>query len=115
MDKNFEILILPEANDFLECLSDELLRGDYKSNLYYATKMVDDILDFLYEIPNVTHHSIPQKFQCHFQRYGKNLQYACFKRKSSPQTTWYIFFEKKDRRFLIKHISNNWVEGQFIR
>ena len=115
MNKETKILILPEVSDFLECLSDELLRGGYKSNLYYATKMVDDIIDFIYEIPNAMHHSIPQKFQYHFKKYGNNLQYACFKRKSSPQTTWYIFFEEKDSRFLIKHISNNWTEGQFIR
>ena len=115
MDKNIEIHILPEVDEFLKFLAEDLIKGGYKSNLYYATKMVDDIIDFIYEIPNVVHYHIPQKFQYHFERYGKNLQYACFKRKSSPQTTWYIFFEKKDNHLLIKHISNNLVEGQYIR
>ena len=50
-----------------------------------------------------------------FSQCGENLWYAFFNRKSSPRTTWYVFFEKCDNRILVKHISNNWLEGQYIR
>lgn len=50
----------------------------------------------------------------HFERYGMNLQYSFFKRKGS-KTTWYIFFEQRNNIILVKHISNNWIEGQYLR
>ncbi len=115
MDNPYSIQILPEANDFLAHLAEDLLRDGYKMNYAFASKMVDEIVDFIYAIPHVPHHSIPLEFQYHFERYGKDLKYVCFKRKSSPRTTWYFFFEQKDGRILVKHISNNWIEGHYLR
>ena len=115
MNEKYVIQVHPEAREFLEYLSEDLLRGGYKINYEYAARMVDEIVDFIYEIPNVLHHSIPKEFQYHFERYGSHLMYACFKRKSSPKTPWYIFFQKRDNRILVRHISNNWIEGHYLR
>lgn len=115
MSNSFIIQILPEAQDFLEYLAEDLIIGGYKNDFYHASKMVDEIIDFIYKIPNVQHHIIPEGFQYHFEKYGENLKYACFKRKSSHKTTWYIFFEQRDNLILIKHISNNWIEGHYLR
>lgn len=115
MSDSFIIKILPEADEFLTYLAEDLVQEGYKIDFHFASKMVDEIIDFIYELPNCVHHSIPKEFAYHFERYGTNVQYACFKRKSSPKTTWYIFFEQKGNRFLVKHISNNWIEGHYIR
>lgn len=115
MNKEYLIQILPEAEEFLDYFAEDLVAGGYKINYEYATKMLDEIIDFIYEIPNVLHHTIPQEFQYHFEKYGSNLKYACFKRKSAPKTTWYIFFEIRENRILVKHISNNWIEGHYLR
>jgi hypothetical protein len=115
MSNDYTIQILPEAEEFFEYLADNLFREGYKNSYAFASKMVDEILDFVYEIPNVQHHSIPNEFLYHFERYGNNLQYARFRRKSSPKTTWYVFFEQRDNLILVKHISNNWIEGHYLR
>lgn len=50
-----------------------------------------------------------------FRQFGEHLQFAFFKRSSSRTTTWYIFFIKTETQILVTHISNNWIEGQYIR
>lgn len=110
-----EIRILPEADDFIQSLPDILLNEGHKSSYESAVKLVDDILDFIQSLSTVPHYRIPSAFEYHYSRYGVNLYYAFYKRKSSPRTTWYVFFEKQNDLILVKHISNNWLEGQYIR
>lgn len=110
-----EIHILPEVEDFLYYLSDVLLQDGYKPSYESADIMVNDIIDFIAQLPSVPHYKLSPSVEYHFTRYGENLQYAFFKRKSAPKTTWYIFFVESDNRILVKHISNNWIEGQYIR
>lgn len=112
--ESHDIKILPEAEEFLEYLPVVLQEQGYKDDYSHAMAYVDEIIDFIYKIPFSPHYDIPQHFHYHFERYGMNLQYAFFKRKSS-KTTWYVFFEQKGDSYLVKHISNNWVEGQYLR
>lgn len=67
MSNNYTIQILPEAEEFFEYLADNLFREGYKNSYAFASKMVDEILDFVYEIPNVQHHSIPNEFLYHLK------------------------------------------------
>ncbi len=113
--QHFEIHILPEAKSFLQDLPFVLIQEGYNSTYEVAEKIVDDILDFILQLPSVPHYKIPDSVAYHFSRYGNNLQYTFFKRKSSRKTTWYIFFTVKGNKILVKHISNNWTEGQYIR
>lgn len=110
-----EIRILPEVEEFLYYLPTELLLEGYKSYYSSAEELVDDIINFISQLPLVSHYKLPLSVEYHFACYGKNLQYAFFKRKSSPKTTWYIFFSEFENRILVKHITNNWIEGQYIR
>lgn len=112
--ESYNIQILPEAEEFLEYLPAILQESGYKDDYSYAVAYVDEIINFIYEIPNAIHHNIPSNLYYHFERYGMNLQYTFFKRKGS-KTTWYIFFEKRDHNILVKHISNNWIEGHYLR
>lgn len=111
----YEFLILPEVKSFLSEFPLLLVREGYKSSFKYASRMLDDVADFIYQLPIVPHYDIDERFSYYFSRYGDNLQYAFFKRKSSPRTTWYIFFTVKDKTYIVKHISTNWTEGQYIR
>lgn len=54
----------------------------------------------------------------HFEKYGKNLYFASFKK--NKQTTWYVFFtihpdETNDTKiFLIRYVSNNYVIAKYL-
>ena len=110
-----EIHVLPEVEDFLYYLSDVLVLDEYKPSYESAEKIVDDIIDFISRLASVPHYKISSSVEYHFAKYGENLQYAFFKRKSSPKTTWYVFFVESENRILVKYITNNWIEGQYIR
>lgn len=112
---DIHVKILPEAENFLDTLPYVLLHEGYKMSLEYAEKYVDDILNFILTLPHIPHYTLRPEFAYHFSRYGDNLQYAFFKRKSSSKTTWYVFFERKTNLILVKHITNNWLEGHYIR
>ena len=109
------IRILPEAEEFLFDLPYIFLNEGYKSCFLNALELVEEITNYIHNLNNVPHYSIPKEFEYHFSRYGKNLCYAFFKRKSSPRTTWYIFFITANTKILVTHISNNWIEGHYIR
>ncbi len=60
----------------------------------------DRIYDFVVNNINFpTSRISPQKFKKYGEKY---LKYTANKR-----TTWYIFFDQKDHRFLVNHILNN--------
>lgn len=107
-----KVIVLPEVWELLETLPITLLDRGYKINQEFADNYVDEIVDFIYKIPFEQSHKIAPQFDFHFKRYGDNLQYAFWKRGN---TTWYFFFQQQDDTFLVRHISNNWTEGQYIR
>ena len=96
-----KILIHPSVSDFLEELPNILITEGYLNIYENAELLVDEI--------------ISPSAESHFSRYGENMQYTFFKRSKSPRTTWYIFFIKQDERILVKYITNNHKEGQYIR
>lgn len=114
MDKA-EILILPEADEFLSLLPEILVKNSYYIWRESAERLVNDILEFMLTIPNLPHYTLTEKAANYFRRYGSDLLYVFFIRKSSPNTTWYIFFSKCDNRYLIRYITNNHKDGAYIR
>ncbi len=113
--QTYEVRIAPEVISFLQDIPEILLRENYKSTYDAAVAYTDDILDFVSKLPTAIHYTLPTASEHHFSRYGTPLYYSFFKRPSSPQTTWYIFFTKTSDKILVKHICNNWTEGQYIR
>lgn len=112
---DIEIRLGVEADSFLQDLPYVLLNEGYKSSLEAALDYVDEILEQVRRLPFMPHYQLSPMATRHYAIYGEDLRYAFFKRKSAPQTTWYIFFQVKENRYLVKHIANNWLEGQFIR
>ena len=86
-------------------LADTLFEKDYYSYIEYANILIDDILDFIHTLPHAPHYNLSHTAEMRFNRYGKDLQYAFFKRKSSKHTTWYVFFNRKGDRYIIRYIS----------
>lgn len=60
-----EIRILPEAEDFLTLLPQTLVKEGYLSTYEAAEKIVDDIVDFISQLPNVPHYKIADSLAYH--------------------------------------------------
>lgn len=110
--EKIEINVFPNVRAFVESLPDVLQDGGYKINKSFARQYKNEIIKFIANIPNLPAHEIAPEFAYHFQRYGDNLKYVFWKRGN---TTWYVFFERVGNKILVRHISNNWTEGQYIR
>lgn len=100
---------------YLLDLIDTLLEKEYFSHIEYAEALVDDILDYVYTIPEIPHYHLSPVAQKRFRRYGDDLRYVFFKRKTSKNTTWYIFFSRQGDRYIIRYITNNHKDGKYIR
>lgn len=111
MDKA-KVIILPEVEDFIQHLPAFLVESGYKINIEFADRFADELVNFMYNIPNLQSYKIDPKLVHHFERYGDNMRYVFWKRGN---TTWYVFFERKEDTILVEYISNNWIDGQYIR
>ncbi|WP_226064661.1 hypothetical protein [Kaistella polysaccharea] len=88
----FEIQI----NDLIDILIFKEYFSFEESAVHYAEKIYH-FIDANIDSPLVK--TSPEKFQ----KYGKKyLRY-----KANNQTSWYIFFDHKNHRFLVNHILNN--------
>lgn len=107
------IVVLPEVRVYLKELSQVLYEKEYfgfeESALAYVDNLVDDIRDTL-------HIKAAKEAPHYFERFGKGMQYATFKK--SKATQWYIFFTKHkvddEIVYLIRYITNNHVSAQFL-
>ena len=75
----------------------------------YVEGLIDDIQT---NLPTKRHKPAPP----YFDRYGKNMKYAGFKK--NKHTTWYAFFktyeENGETCYLVRYISNNHVIAQYL-
>lgn len=107
------IVFLPEALEYFNELTTILYEKEYfgfkESALAYVDSLVDDVRDTL-------HLKIAKVAPSYFDRFGKGMQYATFKK--SKVTQWYIFFTKHkvddEIVYLVRYISNNHVVAQFL-
>jgi len=94
---------------YLDELTDILIEKEYFSFYEYSVRYIEDLVDFVKKnIETKPHKPAP----VHFSKYGNNLFYITYNR--NKQTTWYIFFQKKDSHYFIRYITNSHVEGQFF-
>ncbi len=98
-----KIEILPEVIIFLNELIELLFNKEYfgfeDSAQFYVQKIYDFIENDLINFP---HKSTPIKLK----KFGSN--YVFF--RPNNRTTWYIFFEKSNNRYLITHLTNNHIK-----
>ena len=113
-ENNTKVIIPKEIITYLMDLADTLFEKDYYSYIEYANILIDDILDFIHTFPYAPHYHLTPYAQVYFSRYGQNLQYTFFKRKSSKHTTWYIFFSRQEDLYIVHYITNNHKDGKYI-
>ena len=112
-ENNTKVIIPKEIITYLMDLADTLFEKDYYSYIEYANILIDDILDFIHTLPHAPHYNLSHTAEMRFNRYGRDLQYAFFKRKSSKHTTWYVFSTGKVIDIL-RYITNNHKDGKYI-
>ena len=94
---------------FLDELSDILIEKGYFSFYEYSAQYIEDMVVYVKNnIATKLHKPAP----AYFSKYGNDLFYITYKR--NKQTTWYIFFQKTDSFYFVRHITNNHAEGQFF-
>ncbi len=94
------IIFQQNVTDYLENLVQILFEKKYFGYEESAQIYVSKIYDFIeYKIINFPHKTTPEELK-HF-----GSKYAFY--KANEHTTWYIFFEKKNNRYLITYITNN--------
>jgi len=108
-----QVILLPEILEYLEELAEILYEKGYFSfgdtSMEYILDLHDDIVS---NLPTKHHKPAPK----YFDKYGKNMKYASFKK--SKHTIWYVFFKtykENDKTFyLVRYISNNHVIAQYL-
>lgn len=107
------IVFLPETLDYFNELTTILYEKEYFGFKESALAYVDSLLD---DVRNNLHLKTAKAAPPYFERYGKGMQYATFRK--SRATQWYIFFTRykvdDEIVFLVRHISNNHVAAQFL-
>lgn len=83
---------------------DDLAKVLYQRKYFSFVEDVDFYIDKIYNfIEGNIEYPICRKSPENFQKYGnKYLRYD-----ANSQTSWHIFFDQKDHRFLVNHILNN--------
>lgn len=109
-----EIRILPEADDFLTSLADVLVRGiSLLMNQLKGWWMKLLTLFLIWLLFPIIKYLLLQNIIS--PAMVKTCGMLSLPIKVLPVLHGMCFFEKCDNRILVKHISNNWLEGQYIR
>lgn len=94
------IQISPEVVDYLNKLVGLLFEKQYFSFQEFAHQYVNQIYDFIeFDLINFPQKETPPDLR-HLGAF-----YAFF--NANKQTTWYLFYEKRNCQILITHIVNN--------
>ena len=98
----------PQVEDYLFDLIEILHQKGYFSFYDTAEKYVMKLLE---DIESNIHIKQKKKAPVRFQKYAS--YYITY--RPNKRTTWYIFFNVKDDRYLIRYITNSHVSAQHIR
>ena len=108
-----QVIFLPEVLEYFDNLVVILYKKKYfgfkETSRKYVLELYDDIVITL---PIRVHKQAPP----YFDRFGKNMKYAFFKKNKS--TTWYVFFKTYEENgepvYLVRYIANNHTVAQYL-
>jgi len=104
-----EIVFSKNVEIYLNELMLLLFEKGYFSFPSFAKQYVDALVLYIEKNVGMIQGRIAPDF---FNRFGKNMKYITY--RSNTNTTWYVFYQKCENIFLIKHISNNHVSAQYF-
>lgn len=104
------VLFCPEVEKDLYSLFRVLHDKGYLGTYEYAWRYLQDMIKYIVSDMDLKVKYPAPKF---FSKYGTDLAYIIYKRNAN--TTWYVFFETHEDCYLVTHVTNNHVSGQFIR
>ena len=97
------IIYSKDIEFYLNDLIDILFYKDYFSYIENAEKYVFDLKEEIENYIDVKNQfESPEKFQ----KYGKYYIIISL----NNRTSWFVFFDKKENRYLIQYITNNHIE-----
>ena len=109
MNVIFTSKVLEYFEDLVIILYEKEYFGFLETSKMYVVDLVDDIENHL---PTCQHKYAPP----YFDKYGKNLEYAVFKK--SKRTQWYVFFRvywvNGEEIFQVRYIANNHTVAQYL-
>ena len=107
------VLFLPKVFEYFETPARILYENGYFGFRESARKYVEELVDDIkVNLPAKPHHPAPKRFD----KYGKNMEYAVFKK--SKRTQWYVFFrvykENGEVFYQVRYIANNHTDAQYF-
>ena len=108
-----KVTFLPDVIDYFLNLADILYDKGYfgfeENSIKYARELFEEIEK---ELPYKQKKEAPK----HFNKYGKGMHYAVFKRNKN--TSWYVFFNvfsyDGEVTYFVRYVSNNHMTSQFL-
>jgi len=95
-----KVIYLPEIENYINNLIDVLFEKEYFGFLEDSKLYVSKLIDYIDQNIHLIQPNISPKQLIHKGKYY--ISYS-----SNKRTTWYIFFEKRNRQILITYIFNN--------
>ena len=108
-----KVVFLPEVRIYFQELQDMLFEKEYFGFEESVVQYVRDlVLDIEENLPTKVSKTAPP----YFNRYGRNLRYATFRKNKN--THWYAFFNKYQKNgeviYVVCYISNNHVIANYL-
>jgi len=108
-----KVVVTPKVYEYLENLVIILYENEYFGHEDSARKYVDDLYNDI--IMNLSI-CLKKRAPKYFDKYGKDMEYAVFKR--NRQTHWYVFFKvyrkNGEEIYQIRYIGNNHTVAQYL-
>jgi hypothetical protein len=99
----------PGVAEYLADLIEILYNKDYFGFKDAAKEYVETLaIEIKTTIGNKSKRPAPP----HFNRYGKGMSYAVFKKNNNTQ--WYVFFHHEDDIYYVRYIGNNHTCAQYL-
>lgn len=108
-----KVLFLPEVRMYFQELQDILFEKEYFG---FEESAVQYVRDLIFDIEATLPERASKIAPPYFNRYGKELRYASFRKNRNTQ--WYVFFNKYRENgeviYLVRYISNNHMIAQYL-
>jgi hypothetical protein len=108
-----KVIVIPEVQQYLGSLKKILFENEYFGFEESAIKYVNDLFDdIITNLPVRARKPAPK----YFDKYGKGMHYASFKK--NKHTQWYVFFRIYQKRgefiYQVRYIGNNHTIAQYL-